>query len=375
MTETIRVLQVLGGVNLGGAESRIMELYRAIDREKVQFDFLVHDDKEGFFAKEIAALGGRIYAVPRFRVCNYAAYLRLLGHFFAQHHEFRAVHGHMTSTASLYLPIAKKAGVPMTIAHARSAGVDKGPKGLLTKWMRKPLAAKADYCLACSRLAGEAVFGQKHVRAGKVKILPNAIEVQKYKYDAAMRESMREKLGLQEAYVIGHVGRFHYAKNHEFLIEIFAKIKQYKENAVLLLIGEGSLMPAVKEKAKSLGILQSVKFMGKQENTAGYYQAMDYLVFPSRFEGMPGTVIEAQAAGLPCLISENISEEVKVTELVQFASLAETPKAWAKRVCAPKRRGVPEKVREDRVGELTRAGFAVQTQAKWYEHFYTTGVM
>lgn len=393
MAEQIRVLHVLGSMNLGGAESRIMDLYRNMDREKVQFDFLVHDSREGFFDKEISELGGHIYHVPRFKVYNYFTYRKAMKQFFAVHHEFRAVHGHMTSTASLYLPIAKRAGITMTIAHARSAGVDKGLKGTITKWMRRPLSKRADHCLACSRLAGEAVFGEASMRAGKVRILPNAIETVKYEYNEAVREEMRKELGLQDKYIIGHVGRFHYAKNHDFLIDIFAEIRKRKGNAVLLLLGEGSLMAEVKEKVSMLDLEQSVIFAGNQSDVSKFYQAMDYLVFPSRFEGMPGTIVEAQAAGLPCLIADTISEEVKVTELVQFASLCDTPEEWADRVCGDGEIGWDGKderaakddrtgesarkkavVRSSRTEELVEAGFDVHTQVMWYERFYAHGI-
>lgn len=370
MTEPIRVLHVLGATNIGGAESRIMDMYRNIDKEKVQFDFLVHTDKECFFNKEIRELGGRIYSVPRFRMYNYFAYKKALETFFDAHCEFKAVHGHMTSTAAIYLPIAKKAGIPMTIAHARSAGVDQGIKGKLTNWLRKHLSERTDYCFACSRIAGEAVYGERWVKAGKVKVIPNAIETDKFVYDSAVREQLRNELGLQNAYVIGHVGRFHYAKNHEFLVQIFAEIRKRKENAVLLLLGDGSLITSVKEQVKQLGLEQSVIFMGNQTDVAKYYQAMDYLVFPSRFEGMPGTIVEAQAAGLPCLISDSITGEVKVTELVQYASLNETPAEWADKVCAWK-----DKERKSHVDELISAGFDVKIQVKWYERFYTRGIL
>ena len=161
MGEPIRILHVLGGLSLGGAESRIMDLYRQIDRQKIQFDFLVHSQAKEHFDEEIEAMGGRIYRVPRFRVYNWFSYKRALKRFFKAHHAFRAVHGHMTSTAAIYLPIAKKAGVPIAIGHARSAGVSGGVKGILTKWMRRPLKRRADYCLACSKEAGEAVYGKR----------------------------------------------------------------------------------------------------------------------------------------------------------------------------------------------------------------------
>lgn len=214
--QPIRVLQVLGGTNLGGAESRVMDLYRSMDRTRVQFDFAVHTAEKGFFDDEIRALGGNIYALPRFRGYNLPAYRRAWKLFFAEHPGYAFVHGHMTSTASVYLPAAKRAGVPVTAAHARSAGVDGGLKGVLTRLMRLPLWKRADYCLAASALAGEAVFGKKAVKQGKVIVLPNAIAASKYAYDPVKREKLRAELGVGDGLVLGHVGRFHPCKNHGF---------------------------------------------------------------------------------------------------------------------------------------------------------------
>ena len=148
------MLQVLGGTSLGGAESRVMDSYRHLDRSRIQFDFCVHSQEEGFFDKEIESLGGHIYRVPRFQVVNWLAYRNAWKDLFREHPGYVAVHGHMTSTASIYLPIAKAAGVPLTIAHARSAGVDPGLKGVMTRFLRRNLGKKADVCLTCSRLAG-----------------------------------------------------------------------------------------------------------------------------------------------------------------------------------------------------------------------------
>lgn len=176
MSEPIRVLHVLGGLSLGGAESRIMDLYRNIDREKLQFDFLVHSAAEEHFDKEILSLGGRIYRVPRFKVYNWFGYKKALKQFFSAHKEFRAVHGHMTSTASIYLPIAKKEGIPITIAHSRSAGVPGGLKGVVTKWLRKSLKYKADYCLACSKEAGKRFTGKNGYKKEKWKLSPTLLQ-------------------------------------------------------------------------------------------------------------------------------------------------------------------------------------------------------
>ena len=363
--EPIRILHVLGIMNVGGAESRIMDLYRNIDRAKVQFDFLVHSTEEGYFDKEIKELGGNIFCVPRFKVYNYGTYKKVLKIFFAEHHEFKAVHGHMTSTASIYLPIAKQAGIPVSIAHARSAGVDKGLKGTITKWIRAPLMHRADYLFACSKEAAIAVYGEAAVAKGKVKIIPNAIDATKYVYDVKMRDKMREELGIPNKYVIGHVGRFHYAKNHEFLLQIFHALVRLIPNAVLVLIGEGELMEDVKEQAKELGILDKIIFTGRRMNISDYYQAMDYVVFPSRYEGLPGTVVEAQAAGLKCLVSDAVTPEVRILPLVKFYSLNKSPIEWAEQVMLSK-----NYKREDTLEAVKEAGFDVTRQVLDYQKFY-----
>lgn len=370
MKDTIRVLHVLGGLSLGGAESRIMDLYRSIDREKLQFDFLVHSPVEQHFDKEIEALGGRIYRIPRFQVYNWFRYKKAVKQFFSAHHEFRAVHGHMTSTASIYLPIAKKAGIPITIAHARSAGVADGLKGLATKWIRRSLKYKADYCLACSKEAGEAVYGRRWVKKGKVEVIPNAIAAEKYVYDAAVRANVRKELGIEDKLVIGHVGSFRMAKNHDFLLCVFAEIYKQRKDAVLLLLGEGELMEAVKKQTEKLGLTQAVRFLGNRADVSPYYQAMDFLVFPSFFEGLPGTVVEAQMAGLRCLVSDTITGEVGITELVAFMSLEKSAKEWAD-YCLEHY----EYERADRLQAIEEAGFSIKSQIERYDRIYRKNLL
>ena len=362
--DTIRVLQVLGTTNLGGAESRIMDLYRHIDREKIRFDFVVHTGDKGYFDEEIESLGGKIYRLPAFRVYNYFSYRKAWKQFFKKH-TFDVVHGHMTSTASIYLPIAKKSGVSMTIAHARSAGVDKGIKGTITKWLRSSLYKKADKLIACSDYAAEAVFGKDRMKQGKVLVIPNAINTNDFCYDEEIRNKMRTKLGIQNRFVIGHVGRFHYAKNHDFLIDIFAEIKKQKEDALLLLAGDGPLKTEIEEKVQALHLQESVRFLGAVSPVSPYYQAMDVFLFPSHFEGMPGTVVEAQAAGLHCMISDTITKQVKATSLVEFIPLSEPVSVWAEKIL--------EKVgssREDMTKIMKKNGYDVVGQVLKYENFY-----
>lgn len=362
----IRVLQVLGKTNLGGAESRIMDLYRHMDREQVQFDFLVHYREKGYFDEEIKKLGGEIYYLPSFRVYNYFAYKKACRRFFEEHNYFAAVHGHMTSTAAIYLPEAKRAGIPLTIAHARSAGVDKGLKGIVTKILRRKLYKKCDRMFACSDLAAEAVFGRKRYEDNCVTIIPNAVDTKEFQQNEEIRTKIRREYGIEEKFVIGHVGRFHYAKNHEFLLDIFSEVIKKKDNAVLMLLGDGPLKEETEQKARQLGIADKVIFLGNRTPVAPFYQAFDFFLFPSRFEGLPGTVVEAQAAGITCLISDTITKQVKATDLVTFMSIEKSAKNWADEVIRLYEQ------QDDKTGnyDLTATNYDVNNQVAFYIEMY-----
>ena len=373
MGQPVRILHILGNTQLGGAESRIMDLYRHMDRSVVQFDFVVHSKEEGYFNEEIRKLGGRIFRVPRFRVLNYFSYCRAWKKLLQEHRdadgrsEFHMIQGHMTSTAAIYLPIARKCGIETTIAHARSAGVDKGLKGILTRFLRRNLSKKADYLFTCSELAGISVFGKKAVEQGRTRFLPNAIDCQKFAPDPLVREKIRRELGIENCYVIGHVGRFHYAKNHEYLLRVFAElVKRKTRDYVLLLLGEGSGMEDIRILSRELEIGDKVYFLGNKSNVNDYYQAMDYFVYPSRFEGMPGTIVEAQTAGLRCLMSDTICKEVIATELVTTRSISEDPGLWADEI-----EQHLQYQRSSRVDEMKELGFDVHGQAVLMTDFYT----
>ncbi len=396
MEKPIRVLHVLGGVGLGGAESRIMDLYRQMDREEIQFDFLVHSAavkkgfqkvrqtgsdtgersnksdgcvrKPEFYDEEIQAMGGHIYVLPKFKVYNYFTYQKAVKAFFAAHRNFRVVQGHMTSTAGIYLPIAKRAGVPVSVAHARNAGVVKGLKGLATRFFRRGLAKKADFCFACSQLAGQDVFGEAAMKEGQVKVIYNAIDVGRFTYDEKARQEARAQLRLSGELVLGHVGRFQYQKNHPYLLEVFAAVCEKRKDAVLLLLGDGEDRPAMEEKCRRLGIDGSVRFMGNRKDAERFYQAMDYFLLPSFFEGLPGVLVEAQAAGLRCLVSDTVTGEAKATDLVTYLSIEEPPARWAKEILKQ-----VDYARRDTSQELREAGFDVRTQAQGYRQFYLTG--
>lgn len=371
MADPVRVLNVLGTTNIGGAESRVMELYRALDRDKIQFDFLVHTTQEGQYSAEIRKLGGRIYSVPRFRMFNILSYKKALRRFFHEHHAYAAVHGHMTSTAAIYLPIAKKAGIPVTIAHARSAGVDPGLKGVVTKMLRCPLKYRTDYCFTCSAEAAETVYGRRWVARGNVWTIPNAIDAQRFVYNPEVRKQVREELGLTGRFVIGHVGRFGFMKNHSYLVDIFAQLCKMRDDAALVLIGKGELEGAVREQAGTLGLADKVLFLGNRFDVERYYQAFDYFVFPSTFEGLPGSVAEAQASGLHCLVSDKVTREAALTALVTYKGIEEPAESWAGEIM---RNAEAALERRDMRVVIAESGFDVREQAVKLAAFYISGV-
>ncbi len=419
--QTVRVLHVFGRTGRGGAESRIMDLYRRIDRNRIQFDFLVHADprptaisapdsdtlmavrQADDFDDEILSLGGQIYALPRMGFAHGLAgphaYRRACGHFFDTHRNiWQIVQGHMTSTASLYLPAAKRCGIPITVAHARSAGTDPGLKGILTRTLRRPLqnagwrvqtgdgqrVPAIDHCFACSHEAAKAVFGNR-----PALILPNAIDVDQFHYSEELRADVRKELHLGDSFVIGHVGTFRYAKNHEFLLHVFRRYLQLGGDpaSVLLLIGSGDLMSETKKLASELGISDHLIFAGLRTDVAACYQAMDVFAFPSRYEGLPGSVMEAQAAALPCLISDRITTDVDVTDRIRRRSIgrdrdpSSTEKAqdeWAEqlvRIQRDHRKADRKGLSDDIAVRLREAGFDAAQQALQMAQFYLTGKM
>lgn len=360
---------------MGGAESRVMDIARHIDKNKICFDFLL-DEPPGFYEPEALELGCRIYRVPRFRFFNWFQYAHAMNRFFAEHKEIDIVQGSLTSTASIYMPIAKKNGVPVTMGYARSAGVDPGPKGWLTRYLRRDLFHKCDIAAAVSSEAGDSVYGKGRSAKGEVMIIPDSFELDKFIPDADKTErglAIRKRYGLEDAFVVGHIGRFHYAKNHEFLLKIFAKIREKKENARLLLAGTGPLFDAVKKQASSMGIEKDVVFAGQTDEPEAFYQAFDVFIFPSRYEGLPGTVIEAQTAGVPCLMSDTITKEAAVTDLVRVCKLDKSADIWADEACdlyGMWKEKYGDKGHASRIDDLKKAGFDVKTEAVRLEELY-----
>lgn len=314
----IKVLHVFNIMDRGGAETFVMNVYRKINRRKIQFGFVVHQKEKGEFDEEIYSLGGEIFYLPKYKGYNDWEYRKQVRKLLENHPEYMIVHGHMQSIAAIYLKEANKFG-RITIAHSHNTSSGKGIKAMVKHVLQYPIRNIADYLFACSKEAGKWLYGCKKLENGKVEIIHNAIDVDKFAFSESEREKKREEENLDGKIVIGHVGRLTYQKNHEFLLDIFNGFCKKYDNAVLLLIGDGELKQTIKKRVEELGIQQKVRFLGVQKNVEEWMQVMDVFVFPSRYEGLPVTVVEAQASGLSCIISDTISNEVVIDHVSQVS--------------------------------------------------------
>lgn len=307
----IRVLHVIGAMDRAGAETMIMNYYRNIDRDAIQFDFLVHTDRHCDYDEEIEAIGGKIYRIPRFNGMNYFSYKAACREFFKNHPEHDIVHGHIESSAWIYLPEARNAG-KATIAHAHQS---KGPLSASEIAFRLITARNkhsAERYMACSKQAGIDRYGEAITNSGRFEVLPNAIDLQSYAFDPQRRHDLRQELGLGEDPTFGHIGRFTAAKNHPFLIRVFTQIKREIPNAQLVLVGRGENEEMTRELVRSLGLEDSVHFLGVRDDVDRVLNALDVFLFPSLWEGLGIVAIEAQANGLPTLISDAVPDEVAI---------------------------------------------------------------
>ena len=360
----IRVLHVLGGLDRGGAETMVMNLYRCIDRSTIQFDFIIHTPTKRAYYDEIIAMGGRIYHFPAFNGTNMFHLRDLWNEFFLNHPEYKVLHSHVRSYASLYLPIAKKYGVK-TIIHSHSTSNGKGITSFVKRIMQYPLRYQADYLMACSNDAGRWLYGAKACQKTNYFFLPNAIDVEKYRFSQTDATLYRKMLGLEGKFVIGHVGRFHEAKNHIFLLDVFAKICDSQSDAMLLLVGDGELRDVIITRIKSLSLEDRVILVGSRSDVPQLLNAMDVFMFPSKWEGLPVTVVEAQASGLPCIISEKITRDVDISFLVKRLPVNDVNE-WTKAVFT-----LPSpSERVDVISEIKKKGFDVKDTAARVTKFY-----
>ena len=322
----IVVAQIMGKWVGGGVESVIMNYYRHINRDKIQFDFICDEDSTDIPYEEIEKLGGKVILCPPYQ--KLLKYLKFLKQLFREK-KYHIVHSNINTLSIFPLYAAKRAGVPVRIAHSHSTSNPREWKKNMIKNALRPLSKKyaTDY-FACSELAGRYLFGNKTFDKGKVKIVSNAINVEKFKFDPEARMKLRREIGIKEHdFVIGHIGRFVEQKNHRFLIDVFAEIKKENKNTKLVLVGQGPLREEMEQKVKDLGLEKDVFFLGQRRDTNKLYSVFDIFYLPSLYEGLPVVGVEAQANGVPCVFSDRITEEVLVNENAKVANIEDLKSA------------------------------------------------
>ncbi|KPB05741.1 glycosyltransferase family 1 protein [Bacillus sp. CHD6a] len=366
MFKPIRVLHVLGALNRGGAETMVMNLYRNIDREKVQFDFIIHTNKKCDYDDEIKSLGGKIYNLPRYKGINHYQYKKAWREFLKKHPEYKIVHGHMRSTASIYLKIANRYGCN-TIAHSHNTSSGKGITAVTKNIYQYQIRYIADYLFACSQTAGTWLFGKNVLDNEKFLLLKNAIDTKKFTFNKDKRKTWRKELNIEDKFVIGHIGRFHAQKNHDLLINIFKEVHDKNKDAVLLLVGEGHLRNSIEKKVDELGLNNNVIFTGVRTDIPELLQAMDVFVFPSLYEGLGIVVIEAQTAGLQSIVADTLPAEVYLTDLIQTVPLSAPIDTWAQKIIQYSG-GYNRDSNSHQI--INSKGYDIEQNALWLENFY-----
>ncbi len=367
MNEPIRILHVVTSMEKGGIENMLMNFYRKTDRNKVQFDFLVHTKEKAEFETEIEALGGKVFRLEQERsVRNFFGYMKSLTDFFKSHGEYKIVHSHINSLSVFPLYAAKKAGVPIRIAHSHYAIVKMSETTLFRQVVKKALPFCANYFFACTPEAGRCLFGKKAVENGKVTVIKNGIDCNLFALNEEKRKEMRKMLSFSKSdTVLCHVGRFDKYKNQSFVLEILSALKKRGVNAKLLFLGIGEDFEKVKGLSKTLGLQKNVIFAGVVPNVYDYLQVADVFVFPSIFEGLPLTLVEAQANGLPVFVSSAVSKECDMSKTVQFLPLENGADFWADEI----QKAMPFE-RTDNIEKICKTGYDSAQSAEFLQKFY-----
>lgn len=355
----IRVLQVVTDMRCGGLETMLMNYYRQIDRTQVQFDFLVHRENEGEYSEEIKKLGGNIYHLPHLNPFS-RYYKKALGMFFDSHPEYQIIHVHQDCLSSVILKVAKEHGVKTRIAHSHSSSQDKNIKYPIKLFYKRFIPRYATNLFACSEEAGKWMFN-----GADFSVLNNAIDAERYIFNPQKRSEVRDSLGIaSDELLVGHVGRFSPVKNHDFLMDVFNEVQKKKE-AKLLLVGKGEMQEEIKEKAKKLGLENKVIFAGLRSDVPDLMQAMDVFVLPSLYEGLGIVAIEAQASGLPCVLSDAVPNEALLTDLVVKMSLNVSPSKWSDVIDKHS-----EMIRKNTYDEIRLAGYDIKDNSKKLQDYY-----
>ncbi len=360
MSKPIRVLHIVGAMYPGGMENFIMNLYGYIDRSQIQFDFVVHARKENDYAEQIEMMGGRLYELPRLTrqpIQSLRGLYRIV-----KDNQYPIVIRHTANALVVPQLMAAKLAGAKTICHSHN---ETDPQKLLHKVGRLFMNVAATKRLACSEKAGKWMFGKR-----SYEVIHNAIDIHKFEYKEEKAKKIIEEFHLEGKHVYGHIANFIESKNHIYLMSIFKEILERDSDAVCFCLGEGDLRPKIEQEIKRLGIGDRVILTGIRHDVECFMSCFDVLVFPSIFEGLPLTLIEAQAAGLPCLISDTITKDVIVSDgLVEMASIDVAPQYWAERAIAlvQQSKGKSRACQQEKIASY---GYDVQALAKWYEKYF-----
>lgn len=365
----IRVLQVCGEPFAGGGqESFLMNMYRHIDRERVQFDFYTPFENRAIpMQREIERLGGRLWASGfPFGEDNRSYFRRGLSAFLEEH-RYTIVHIHSGSIYALAMgaKLARRSGAARVIVHSHCGGFADLRYRVARLVTRSALLRYPTDYYACSHLAARWKFPPSVIRKGNYTVLKNAVDTAKLRYDPALRQATRLQLGVEDKPVIGHVGRFALQKNHRFLVEVFHALTEFEPDAQLVLVGEGELVDEVLEQVDKLGLEDRVHYLGTRQDIPALMNAFDLLLLPSFFEGLPVVGVEAQAAGLPVVTSTGVTRELPIEGLATYLPLTDTAVQWAQVV--QKALSTP---RRDTAAEMTACGYDVHAAAWEMQRHY-----
>ena len=328
--KSVRIAHIIGRMCAGGVESVVFNYYRQINKDVIQFDFYYDSDSTIEPPEELVSLGARFFKVPAYKNLN--KYINTLyNHFKINNYDI--VHSHLNTLSIFPLFAAKMAGIPIRIAHNHSVpGGNEWRRNALKYFLKNFSKTYATDYFACSEKAGRWLFGNRIYEDGKVFILRNAVDFEKYLKEYPESTEMIQKLNIKDKFIVGNVGRFTFAKNHSFLLEVFKLVKKERNDAILLLVGDGELREEIIEKINTLGISDSVIMAGKVSNPEIYYKLMNVLLIPSIFEGLSLTAIEGQISGIPVLASEAVPIEAKISSAFKYLSLSESALCWAEEV-------------------------------------------
>ena len=363
----LRVLHSVSNMARAGIETMLMNYYREMDRNQIQFDFLANKPVPGEYDEEIRSMGGRVFVSPGLNPLHFPRYRRFVADLLSENPDIRIVHAHNEAMGYYALQSAKDAGIRVRIAHAHNTQIIHDYKYPLKLVCKQLLPGAATDYWSCGRDAGIYYYGEKRWNTSGF-ILRNAIDVTRFGFRQEARERKRQQHGLQDCFVIGHVGRFNVQKNHSRLLDIFAEIVQKVPEARLVLVGTGELEQAVKEKASAIGIQDKTLIPGQTADVSDWYQAMDCFVLPSLFEGLPVVGIEAQAAGLPCVFSDRVTDEVLLSPEARRVSLQADNAEWAAEIMTAMRR--PDADRTQGMDIVRRAGYDIHTEARKLQERY-----